>query len=143
MTFATNCDEFLFLQEKNRRPLPPEILSAFRKLLSDPSVPESAIAKEAASPVIANLPNEEDPGWPDCTILWRTLTAAVNTFTELNDRFVAFVVKLQKLPDGNQVFKILPQFNNHWTEFGYTCMGLQDLRRLASDDNIHSDLLCI
>jgi hypothetical protein len=120
MPFATSHDEFVSMQEHDSHSPPPEMLSAFKKLLSDPSVPASATAKEAASPIIANLPNEKDPRWPDCTLLWRTLARAVDTFTDLNDRFVEFIVELQKLPDGDHVFAILPQFNNHWTEFGYS-----------------------
>jgi hypothetical protein len=53
-------------------------------------------------------------------MLWRTLSRAVDNFGDLTDRFVDFVVELQKLPDGNQLFKIMPQFRNHWTEFGLT-----------------------
>jgi hypothetical protein len=120
MPFAKTHDEFLSTQENDNYPPPPEMMSAFRKLFKDPSVPVSAIAKEAASPIIANMPNEQDPRWPNCTLLWRTLARAVDTFTDLNDRFVEFVVELQKLPDGDHVFEILPQFNNHWTEFGLT-----------------------
>ncbi|KAH3939849.1 hypothetical protein HBI24_226770 [Parastagonospora nodorum] len=118
--FADTPDEFLSFQEHDSYAPPPEMRSAFQKLLTDSSVPMSAIAKEAASPIIANMANEQDPRWPDCTLLWRTLCRAVDSFTELNDRFVEFVVELQKLPDGDHVFAILPQFNNHWAEFGYT-----------------------
>ncbi|KAL5115510.1 hypothetical protein ACEQ8H_006573 [Pleosporales sp. CAS-2024a] len=120
MPFATSHDEFLSMQEHDEYPPPPEMLSAFRKLLTAPSIHTSAIAKEAAAPIIANMPNEQDPRWPDCTLLWRTLARAVDTFAASNDRFVDFVVQLQKLPDGDGVFEMLPQFNNHWTEFGYT-----------------------
>lgn len=119
MPFATNCDEFLTTQAQHDYPPPPEMLSAFRKLLSDPSFPTSTIAKEAISPIIANLPNQKDPRWPDCTVLWRTLVNAVDQFTDCNDKLVEFVVDLQKLPDGDHVFRDPPQFRNHWTEFGY------------------------
>ena len=52
--------------------------------------------------------------------LWQILQQAVDLFTDDNDKFVDFIVELQKLPDGDHVFKGLPQFSNHWTEFGYT-----------------------
>jgi len=120
MPFATSYDEFLTTQAQDDYPPPPEMLSAFKKLLTDASTPMSAIVKEAASPIIANIPNEESPDWPDCTLLWRTLKEAVDQFTKDNDKLVDFVVELQKLPDGDHVFKQLPQFRNHWTEFGDT-----------------------
>jgi hypothetical protein len=116
MPFVANYDEFLTMQAQKHYPPPPQILSAFRKFFSEPSTPILAIVKEAASPIIANLSNEADPTWPDCGPLWRILKEAVDQLTEYNDKFVAFVVELQKLPDGNHVFKSMPQFANHWTE---------------------------
>lgn len=67
----------------------------------------------------------------DCTLPWRTLCRAVDTFADLNDRFVEFIVALHKLPDGDHVFATLPQFNNHWTEFGYkmTCYVSEESER--------------
>jgi hypothetical protein len=111
---------FLTAQAKDDYPPPPEMLSAFEELFKGASNPMPMIAKKAVSPIIANLPNERDPRWPDCTLLWRTLKESVDQFTENNDRFVDFIVELQKLPDGDHVFKKLPQFREHWTEFGNT-----------------------
>ncbi|KAF2638024.1 hypothetical protein P280DRAFT_405719 [Massarina eburnea CBS 473.64] len=79
----------------------------------------SAIVKEAASPIIQNIPNEPVPQNPNCDYLWHILEEAVDQFTDDIDKFVDFVVELQKLPDGDRVFEQLPQFRNHWTEFGY------------------------
>jgi hypothetical protein len=78
------------------------------------------IVKEAASPMMRNIPNEPVPQNPDCTYLWRTLRIAVDQFVDDNNKFVDFIVELQKLPDANHIFQRLPRFRNHWTEFGYT-----------------------
>jgi hypothetical protein len=120
MPSTANYEEFLEAQAKDAYPAPSEILSAFRKLFFDPSPSMPAIVKEAASPIIQNIPNEPVPQNPDCVYLWRTLQQAVDQFVNDNDKFVHFIVEMQKLPDGNHVFKRLPQFRNHWTEFGYT-----------------------
>jgi hypothetical protein len=120
MSSADQYDAFLAAQAKDDYPPPPDMLSAFEELFKSSSTPMSMIAKNAVSPIIANLPNEQDPRWPDCTLLWRTLKEAVDKFTEHNDKFVDLIVELQKLPDGDHVFKILPQFREHWTEFGNT-----------------------
>jgi hypothetical protein len=120
MASKTQYEKFLTAQAKDDYPPPPEMLFAFEELFSGASIPMSKIVEKAVSPIIANLPNEQDPRWPDCTLLWRTLKEAVDQFTEHNDKFVEFIVELQKLPDGDSVFKILPQFREHWTEFGNT-----------------------
>jgi hypothetical protein len=117
MSQAAQYDEFLTAQAAENYPPPPELLSAFEELVLDATIPMSKIAKKAVSPIIANLPNEPDPRWPDCTLLWRTLKRAVDQFTEHNDKFVDFIVEIQRLPDGDHVFGILPQFREHWNEF--------------------------
>ncbi|KAF2833554.1 hypothetical protein CC86DRAFT_365421 [Ophiobolus disseminans] len=120
MPFAANYEEFLTSQAQNEYPPPPEMLSAFRKLFTETSTPMSAIAKEAATPIIAAIPNETEPSNPDCGYLWRILKDAVDQFPKDTDKFADFVVELQMLPDGDHVFKYLPQFRHHWTEFGFT-----------------------
>jgi hypothetical protein len=64
------------MQADDDYPPPPEMLSPFRKLLTDPSIPLSAIAKEAVSSIIANLLNGREP---DYSMLWRTLERAIDT----------------------------------------------------------------
>lgn len=113
-------EAFLQAEASDADPPPPGIISAFRKLFLDASPSMPLIAKEAASRIIQNIPNEPVPHNPDCAYLWRTLQQAVDQFSDDNDEFVNFIVALQKLPDGHHVFKDLPQFSNHWTEFGYT-----------------------
>lgn len=69
----------------------------------DAPTPTTAIAKEAVSPIIQNLPDEECADWPDDLSLWQILKAAVAELTDYNDRFVEFTVEVQKLPDGDRV----------------------------------------
>jgi hypothetical protein len=120
MPSTPNYEEFLQAQANDAYPPPPEMISAFRKLFLDSSLSMLAIVKEAAFPIIQNIPNEPVPDNPDCVYLWRILQQAVDQFTDENDKFFDFIVELQKLPDGDHVFKGLPQFSNHWTEFGFT-----------------------
>jgi hypothetical protein len=120
MASVTQYEKSLTAQAKNDYLLPSEMLSAFEELFLGASILMLKIAKKAVSRIIAHLLDEQDPRWLDCTLLWRTLKEAVDQFTEHNDKFVEFILELQKLPDGDSVFKILPQFREHWTEFGNT-----------------------
>jgi hypothetical protein len=115
MPFAANYHEFLKTQAQKYHPPPPELLSAFRRLFSEPSVPMLKIAREAVTPIIAAIPNEPDHT-PDCDPLWIPIKEAIDQLTEYNDKFVDFVVELQKLPDGDHFFKVMPQFRGFWTE---------------------------
>ncbi|PVI01373.1 hypothetical protein DM02DRAFT_641888 [Periconia macrospinosa] len=118
---AATYEEFEATQRREDYPPPQELLSALKKLVTDSSTPIEKIAKEAAAPWINNTTEE----YPDFSLLWRTLLEAINAFQDHNDKFVDFVLALTKLPDGDGVFKDLPEFDQHFTEFA---LAMQDFR---------------
>ncbi|KAI2617360.1 hypothetical protein GGR54DRAFT_204150 [Hypoxylon sp. NC1633] len=112
-------DTWVETQKTKSLPLTDSERKAWRQFLAAPLSEVSHHARQIALPVIKPLDD------PDCRItqLWTTLEDAVSVFTDQNDKFVDFVLELQRLPDGKGVlgpetwFDDLPLFNDHWTEW--------------------------
>lgn len=109
-------DTFLAAWAKDEYPPAPETLSAWKRLLSDPSIPASEIAKEAVSHFVKKQEND-----PDCTTIWRLLWDTVKQFTDHSDRLLDFLGELQKLPDCAGAFRKLPGMSEDMTEFVFDC----------------------
>lgn len=121
MSDTAKYEAFLSSWAKDSHPPSPQLLSAWSKLLKDPSVPASDVAKEAAIPLIQQHEKSPDPIGPDCLDIWRLLVDSVEKMTEHNNRFVDFTVELQRLPDCNGGFHSLPFLAEHMTEFSFGC----------------------
>lgn len=79
---------------------PPALLSAFTKLLTDPTIPAIDLAHEAVN----SLPREHayapEPKPPSTEILYAMLIDAVKNLTEMNNRLVDFTEALAGSPSG-------------------------------------------
>ncbi|PWY92286.1 hypothetical protein BO70DRAFT_327382 [Aspergillus heteromorphus CBS 117.55] len=109
----------IFLTElaEDEWPPRPEIISAFRSLLDNPSIPASKLAKESMSGTIAKA-EKEDPT-PHYSDLWSVLIPAVERFPEQGDRLVDFVIALHELPDCDGQFRELNGLSIYLSEFTF------------------------
>lgn len=121
MSNTARYDTFLSNWAKDSYPPSPQALSAWSKLLKDPSVPASDVAKEIIIPLVQQHEKAPDPLGPDCIRIWQLLVDSVETLTELNDRFVDFTVALQQRPECDGGFHSLPHLAEHMTEFSFGC----------------------
>lgn len=121
MSDSAKYEDFLASWAKYSHPPSRPLLSAWSKLLKDPSVAASDIAREAVTPLVEKHQKAPDPYGPDCLSIWRLLVDSVEKFTELNDRLVDFTVELQRLPDCDGGFHSLPYLAEHMTEFSFNC----------------------
>lgn len=119
----TTYEEFEKVQLEEDYPPPKELLSALKKIVTGSSTSIDAIAKEAATPFLDNIPEDAPEGLPDCSLLWRTLLEAINAFTDKNDQFVDFVIALMRLNNGDNLIKKSPEFDQHMTEFALGSMS--------------------
>ncbi|KAK8061750.1 hypothetical protein PG994_008116 [Apiospora phragmitis] len=97
-----------------------EQMTAFRDLFSNTSpsaVEVSEISSRIAKPCIK--PWRESP----IQGLWSVIQNAVDELSSQNDKLVALLLAMQRLPDGKGVqgpgpwFVDLPLFDNHWSEW--------------------------
>ncbi|RAK77414.1 DUF3632 domain-containing protein [Aspergillus fijiensis CBS 313.89] len=107
-------EAFLAQEAQDVWPPRPEILSALRTLLVDPSAPAADVARACVSRAIA----EANPS-PEYGDLWSPFIGAVERFPEHCDRFVEFLIALHELPDCDGEFKWLEGFYMHLCEFTY------------------------
>ncbi|KAE8384141.1 hypothetical protein BDV23DRAFT_191957 [Aspergillus alliaceus] len=79
---------------------PPRLLSAFTKLLIDPTIPAIDLAHEAVTPPPREHAYEPEPTPPSTDILYAMIIDAVKNLTDMNDRLVDFTEALAGLPSG-------------------------------------------
>ncbi|KAJ5594176.1 uncharacterized protein N7459_000384 [Penicillium hispanicum] len=109
---APDIETFLAEWAQDDHPPAPQTLSAWRRLLSDPSIPASSVAKEAVSHWAQRRVANPDP-----ISIWRLMWDSVQKFTDHNDRIVDFLDELRKLPDCDGAFQSLPGLSEDMTEF--------------------------
>lgn len=111
-----------FLASLAQREYPPEpdVILAFRKLLTEPSV---SLVEAARLAVASSIPDSPDLPVSNMT-LWIPFGEAIEQFPEMNDRLVDFIVALQQLPDGDGAMHELPYFREYCNEFWLFCKSL-------------------
>ncbi|OJJ82137.1 DUF3632 domain-containing protein [Aspergillus glaucus CBS 516.65] len=100
---------------------PPTLLSAFTKLLTDPTIPAIDLAHEAVNPLPREHAYAPEPKPPITEILYAMLIDAVKNLTEMNNRLVDFTEALEGSPGGE--YKNLDGLAMEIDEFSW---GLHD-----------------
>lgn len=86
---------------------PPALLSAFTKLLTDPTIPAIDLAREAVNPLPREHAYAPEPKPPMAEILYAMLIDAVKNLTGMNNRLVDFTEALAGSPGGEGGYKNL------------------------------------
>lgn len=79
---------------------PPALISAFTRLLTDPTIPAIDLAHEAVIPLPREHAYSPEPKPPSTDVLYAMLIDAVKNLTDMNNRLVDFTEALAGSPGG-------------------------------------------
>lgn len=101
---------------------PPALVSAFTKLLTDPTIPAADVVNEALTPLPRENGFDPQPLPPNPDIVLSMLIDAAENLTEMTDRLVDFSEALEAHPSGE--YKELVGLAMFIDEFSWHCTSL-------------------